>query len=127
MANVLLIEPDKVLARAYTQGLAYAGHVVTHVHGAQDAIEAADDQTPDIVVLEPQLSVQDGIAFLQEFRSYSEWQQIPVILNTHLTAVDLAPVRSALERDLGVSVCLYKPQTTLEQLIRAVNAGLASA
>jgi CheY-like chemotaxis protein len=70
--------------------------------------------------------VQDGIAFLHEFRSYAEWQNIPVILNTYLTPAALAKAHAALERDLGVRVCLYKPQTTLEQLLRVLKAQLAA-
>lgn len=121
MANVLLIEPNRALARTYAHALTKAGHDVRHATGAQTAIDAADAQTPDLIVLEPQLATQDGIAFLHEFRSYAEWQHVPVILHTHLTPSRLETVKAALARDLGIAVCLYKPKTTLEQLIRVVG------
>lgn len=121
MANVLLIEPNKVLARTYASALTQAGHEVRHAAGAQAAIDAADVCTPDIIVLEPQLATQDGIAFLHELRSYGEWREIPVILHTYLPPSRLEAVKVVLARDLGVSVCLYKPKTTLERLIRVVG------
>ncbi len=121
MANVLLIEPDHALARTYVQAMEHAGHQVTHVVAAQDAIHTADESKPDIVVLELRLAVHDGIEFLHEFRSYSEWQQIPVVVNTHLEPSVVAAVREALERDFGVVACLYKPVTSLQQLLSVVK------
>lgn len=124
MQKVLLIEPDAALARTYMQALQHVGYVVTHVNSAQDAIDAADAQTPDAVVLELQLAVHDGIEFLHEFRSHSEWQSIPVIVNTNLTPQALAPVQGALAGDLGVVEVLYKPRTSLQQLISSVRQGV---
>ncbi len=121
MANVLLIEPNAALARTYVQALQHVGHQVAHVGTAQDAIDAADTTKPDVVVLELQLAVHDGVEFLHEFRSYPEWQSIPVIVNTSLTPSALRPVQGALAGDFGVALALYKPRTTLEQLISAVN------
>jgi DNA-binding response OmpR family regulator len=121
MANVLLIEPNKVLARTYARALTQAGHQVCHARGAQEAIDEADAHTPDVIVLEPQLAGQDGIAFLHELRSYGEWQAVPVILHTYLAPSRLEAVKGIIARDLGVTICLYKPKTTLEQLIRVVG------
>jgi DNA-binding response OmpR family regulator len=121
MANVLLIEPDRVLADTYMQALQHAGHSVVRVASAQAAIGAADSTLPDVVVLELQLAVHDGIEFLHEFRSYGEWQETPVIVNTYLTPQAIAPVARALQEDLGVKICLYKPRASLEKLIKTVN------
>jgi DNA-binding response OmpR family regulator len=121
MSKVLLIEPDAVLARIYMQALQHVGHVVEHAYSAQDAINAADGLSPDVVVLELQLAVHNGIEFLHEFRSYSEWQGVPVVINTHLTPSAMASVQPILERDFGVTACLYKPRTSLQQLISIVK------
>ena len=121
MANVLLIEPDAALARPYVQALQHVGYTVRHAANAQDAVLAADESKPDVVVLELQMAVHDGVEFLHEFRSYPEWQTIPVIVNSHIAPTNLEPVRVALETDLGVVALLYKPRTTLQQLISEVN------
>ena len=121
MANVLLIEPDAVLARTYIQALQHVGHDVSYAASAQDAIAAADETKPDVVVLELRMAVHDGIEFLYEFRSYPEWQHIPIIVNSHIAPGNLEPVSAALQDDLGVVALLYKPSTSLQQLISQIN------
>lgn len=121
MSNILLIEPNTLLAKTYTEALQHAGHIVAHVMGAQAAVDAADRQTPDIVIAELHLPGHSGIEFLHEFRSYAEWTGIPVILNTVLTAGQIAPALEALHRDLGIREVLYKPRATLQDLVRVVR------
>jgi two-component system chemotaxis response regulator CheY len=127
MSHVLLIEPDAVLARTYMQALQHVGHTVARAGSAQEAVNEADGKMPDLVVMELQMAMHDGVEFLQEFRSYPEWQGIPVVINTSITPAALAPVQHALQQDLGVTACLYKPRTTLQQLISTVNLHVASA
>jgi CheY-like chemotaxis protein len=121
MANILLIEPNPVLARTYEQILQHSGHAVTSVTSAQSAVEAADQSKPDVIVLELQLPVHGGVEFLYELRSYDEWQQIPVVLHTYTPAQKLAPVQDVLQKTLGVRAFLYKPQTSLQQLVQTVR------
>ncbi len=122
MANILLIEPDRLLAETYCQALTSAGHQVVPCASAQAAILAADQVKPDVVVIELQLIEHSGIEFLYEFRSYTDWQTIPVIVQTHVPASEFATNRQSLKKQLGVEVYLYKPQTLLKQLISSVNS-----
>jgi len=118
--NILLIEPDAKLAVLYAQALEAAGHKVARAMDAQNAVHAADAQKPDVVLLELQLTAHNGIEFLYEFRSYREWQQIPVILLTMVTPGSLQITRDMLE-SFGIADILYKPATNLRQLVRAVE------
>lgn len=118
--HVLLIEPDKVLADTYTQTLRAAGHTVAAVSSAQDGVHAADEQLPDVVVLELQLPGHNGIEFLYEFRSYSEWLQVPIIVHSFVPPAELTG--TILQRELGVVAVLHKPETNLAQLRAAVQS-----
>ena len=122
MARVLLIEPDRILSEVYTEALQMAGHEVAVVAGAQAALDEADEHLPEIVVLELQLAEHDGIEFLYEFRSYPEWQNIPVILNCQTSPQALTAALPMLQASLGVVEILYKPRTSLQQLTRSVKA-----
>lgn len=126
MSNVLLIEPNTLLATTYRLFLEHAGFSVVHVTGAQAAIEAADKLTPDVVVLELQLAGHSGLEFLHEFRTYREWQGVPVVVHTVLNQQQWAFAKGPLERELGVTAFLYKPQTSLEELLRHVRAPLVA-
>ena len=110
-----------MLARTYTEALEHAGHSVAHAAGAQSAVNAADSKTPDIVIMELQLPRHSGIEFLHEFRSYGEWQHIPVVVHTMLPAIRMASIVLSLRRDLGVREVLYKPYTTLHDLVRTAR------
>jgi len=125
MANVLLIEPNKVLAATYKRALQHEGHHIVVTGSAQEAIHVVDARMPDIILLELQLAAHDGIEFLHELRSYPEWQDIPVILMSNTPLQHLAPIGEVLKNDLGILQCLYKPRTTLAQLLKVVREVVA--
>jgi len=125
MANVLIIEPNRALGAIYKEILRSKGHMVLLAQHAQDAVEAADQARPDVVILELQLTGHDGIEFLQEFRSYPEWQGIPVIVISDLSPVTLAEIEPILRRDFDVRACLYKTRLQLDRLVKEVNKVLA--
>ena len=127
MSHVLLLEPNTLLAEAYTKTLTHAGFDVTHVTSAQEAIDAADKRVPELVILELQLPAHSGVEFLHEFRSYSEWLDIPAIVNTLVSPSRLAVIGDSLRRDMGVQAVLYKPQASLHDLLRTVREQLAPA
>lgn len=118
--HVLLIEPDAKLVRVYEQALVQAGHTVSWSPHAQAAIHKADTQQPDVVVLELQLSKHNGIEFIYEFRSYAEWQHIPIVLLTLVPPHALSITPEMLE-ECHIVQCLYKPASNLKQLIHAVE------
>lgn len=121
MAQILLIEPDRLLARIYFECLTKVGHTVQICATAQSAIYCADDITPDVVILELQLVAHSGIEFLYEFRSYPDWQDIPVIANTNVPAGEFSGSWQLLRDQLGVKHYLYKPVASLKNLLSAVN------
>jgi DNA-binding response OmpR family regulator len=126
MVKILLVEPDRPLAKTYASALQSAGHAPGVSGGAQAAILAADHIKPDLVILELQLVEHSGIEFLYEFRSYDDWQATPVIIHSHVPQNEFAGSLDVLKSQLGVSVYLYKPQTSLKDLILAVQDELAA-
>lgn len=124
--QVLLLEPDRILAGTYKQALEAGGHEVTPVSGAQAALIAADDIKPDVVIIELQLIEHSGIEFLYEFRSYADWQRVPVIVQTQVPPAEFNDNWRLLREQLGVTTYLYKPHTTLKQLLRSVNEATAT-
>lgn len=118
--HILLIEPDKKLAGSYQAALEAVGHSVFWAAHAQDAVHSADEKKPELVILELQLAKHNGVEFLYEFRSYPEWQGIKVLLLTMVTPTSLQITAQMMEQ-FGIARCLYKPATTLKQLVDAVQ------
>jgi len=118
--NVLVVEPDAVLARGAKKTLQHDCRVRC-VSSAQQAIDAIDENLPDVIVLEPQLGLHNGIEFLYELRSYPEWLSIPVVIwtaNVNVTDRELVqPLRL-----LGVQEVLYKPRCSLARLAKATKS-----
>jgi DNA-binding response OmpR family regulator len=122
VAKVLLIEPDAMLALTYARALSKIGHEVHAVSTAQAGINAADDVSPDIVLLELQLVTHSGLEFLYEFRSYPEWREIPVIVISHVPPAEFNQSIQMLRDRLGVKAYYYKPHTSLAMLAKGVDA-----
>ncbi|MEI6751260.1 MAG: response regulator [Candidatus Saccharibacteria bacterium] len=117
---ILLIEPDLVLAKIYSNALNAVGYEITFMGQAQSAILALDAQLPDLIILEPQLVGHSGIEFLYELRSYADLQNIPVLMHSFVQLEAFNQSREVL-RTLNVVGYLYKPQTSLQQLITLVQ------
>jgi DNA-binding response OmpR family regulator len=120
--KILLIEPDRLLAGTYKKALEQASHSVVVASTAQAAIHAADDLQPDLVILELQLVSHSGIEFLYEFRSYADWQAIPVVVVSNVPPGEFADSWQLLREELGVQNYHYKPRTTLRALLRTVDS-----
>lgn len=124
MAQIILIEPDKVLADIYRQGLQAENHQVVICASAQAAIFAADEIRPAIIIMEMQLIGHSGIEFLYEFRSYTEWQAIPVLIHSQVPPSEFQDAWSLLKDELGIEGYLYKPTTNFATLARSVRVVL---
>jgi len=121
MSQILLIEPDAVLARTYMQAFAAAGHETRLTVSAQDAVFKVDSLLPDVVIVELQLVAHSGIEFLYELRSYPEWQNIPIIIHSLIPPAEFMDSMKLLRERLGVAQYLYKPQTSLRTLLRSIR------
>lgn len=120
MAKLLCIEPDVRLAHAYKTVLTQQGHEVVVATVAQAAIHAAEQHAIDLVILELDLPGHNGIAFLHEFRSYTDWAKVPVLVHSSARGVirhDIALHGS----ELGVVAACYKPETSLLDLCNTVQ------
>lgn len=124
MARILVLEPDKLLAETYRRALSSAGHEASYVTSGQAAVDSADDAMPDLIILELQLPAHNGLEFLYEFRSYTDWQWVPVIVNTNIPLNNIDSAGGGLYAKLGIKAWHYKPETSLRLLIRSVNEEL---
>lgn len=122
--SILIIEPDRILARQYQKAFEAADFSVQLCSDAQTAITKIDKQPPEAVVLEVQLSAHSGIEFLHEFRSYEDWLHIPVFIYSCVPEYALGSNQKTWT-SFGVKRYFYKPQTTLSQLVGAVKGALA--
>ncbi len=119
--RILLVEPDQILAKVYTAACLKNNKnaEIVSVSSIEDAIVAADNQQPDLIICELLLARHNGVEFLYELRSYTDLKSIPVII---LSWVPEQEFYSTIDAGLlGVHAYLYKPTTTLSHLISVVQ------
>jgi DNA-binding response OmpR family regulator len=121
MKRVLLVEPDRLLAQTYLHALKGADIPGWWEQNAQDAVTFIDTYKPSMIILELQLAGHNGVEFLYELRSHSDWHDVPVLLHTIVPESDLG-LSNEICRQLGVVGYCYKPQTSLQELIQEVRA-----
>lgn len=119
--DILLVEPDIILAKTYTQSLKNVGYQVDYIGGAQQAITAIDKAKPKLIIMELQLKTHNGIELLYELRSYPDTMQMPIIL---LTFVPESIIQN-LKKQFNIVAYLYKPQTSLEKLLKTVEEAIS--
>jgi CheY-like chemotaxis protein len=124
VANILLIETDHLLAKNLTNFLKKLGHQVSWQVEPQGAMDQADITQPDVIVLDLLMANhRSGVEFLYEFRSYPEWQSLPVVIFSHVAAEDLKDCLDSMQQ-LNVAAYRYKPTTSLSDLAQTINKAL---
>lgn len=119
MKRVLLVEPSQELAMLIAKSLEEKGLFVDHSATAQGGVSLADAQRPNVIVLELALPEHNGLEFLYELRSYTDWVNIPVIIHSKISREEFGLEPKQAE-DLGVVAHLYKSTTTLKTLHAAI-------
>lgn len=119
MSRVILIEPSVELARLYQSALTASGHEVQRVSTAQEALFAIEEARPETIIVEIDMPNHNGLEFLYEFASYTDWEGINIIVLTSLRPSLFARMKVSWQ-DLGVSEFLYKPSTSLAVLQQVV-------
>lgn len=124
MALILLLENDVPYAKTLRRALELDGHAVDWTADAQDAIHLADAHKPDLVITELLLGMHNGVEFLHEFRSYEDWQAVPIIVLSNVPPDVYAEV---LKVQFGVTQYLTKSTTRLKLLRTTIDAMLVAA
>ncbi len=124
--HILLIEPSRLLAEQYCRFFESRGHSIAWREDAQGGVIAADEQKPDVVIVELLLAGHSGVEFLYEFRSYADWLEVPALLLSNVRR-EAAKIASETLSRLGVSTYLYKPETSLRKLELSVNKAVAES
>lgn len=102
---------------------AFDGYDCALANRASEAI--AIEQTPSAVIMELSLAGHSGFEFLYEFRSYTDWRNIPVIIYSRILLGDEI-LTSRSFKELGVKYA-YQPNTSLSALRELVDKEIASS
>jgi CheY-like chemotaxis protein len=119
MKSVILLESDRVVAKCVSDELEKYGYETIVTSSADEAITAVDNSKPDVIISDLVISNHSGSEFLYEFRTYSDWKDIPIILYSSLRP-SAEILNSKDFKMLDIYDFMYKPKTSLESLSKRV-------
>lgn len=80
MRSILVVDDEEDLAQLYQKELSEEGYDVMVARSGDEALEAAQEQGPNLVVLDIKLPGEDGLRVLDRLKR--ENSERPVILNS---------------------------------------------
>ena len=115
--KILLVEDDTALAGVYKSRLELEGFEVREVNNGEDALSAAVEFKPDLVLLDAMMPKISGFDVLDILRNTPETANIRVIMLTALSQ----PKDKERAESLGVDDYLVKSQVVIGDVVDRVK------
>lgn len=115
--KILLVEDDRALAAVYISRLQLEGFDVKHVVNGEDALSAAVEYKPDLILLDAMMPKITGFDVLDILRNTPATANIRVIM---LTALSQAKDKE-LAQNLGVDDYLVKSQVVIGDVVARIK------
>jgi len=115
--KILLVEDDEALASVYKSRLDIEGFDTRGVFNGEEALSAAMDFKPDLILLDAMMPKISGFDVLDILRNTPETSQVRVIMLTALSQ----PKDKERAEALGVNDYLVKSQVVIGDVIERVK------
>ncbi|MFZ3009639.1 MAG: response regulator [Candidatus Microsaccharimonas sp.] len=115
--KILLVEDDEALAAVYKSRLDIEGFETKEVNNGEDALSAAMQFKPDLILLDAMMPKISGFDVLDILRNTPETAHIRVIMLTALSQ----PKDKERAESLGVNDYLVKSQVVIGDVIERVK------
>ena len=115
--RILLVEDDEALASVYQARLEIEGFDVKQVNNGEDALSAARDFKPELILLDAMMPKISGFDVLDILRNTPDTANIKVIMLTALSQ----PKDKERAENLGVDDYLVKSQVVIGDVVERVK------
>lgn len=115
--KILLVEDDTALAAVYRSRLELEGFEIKEVNNGEEALSAAVEFKPDLVLLDAMMPKISGFDVLDILRNTPETTNIRVIMLTALSQ----PKDKERAENLGVDDYLVKSQVVIGDVVERVK------
>lgn len=121
--KILLVEDDEGLAQVYITRLSVEGFEIRRVPNGEDALAAALEFKPDLILLDVMMPKVSGFDVLDILRNTPETTNIKIIMLTALSQE--ADRQKATE--MGVDDYLVKSQVVIADVVERIKLQLGTA
>jgi DNA-binding response OmpR family regulator len=115
--KILLVEDDTALAAVYKSRLVLEGFDIKEVNNGEDALSAAIQFKPDLILLDAMMPKISGFDVLDILRNTPETSAIKVVMLTALSQ----PKDKERAESLGVDDYLVKSQVVIGDVVERVK------
>src|SRR6266567_4308464 len=115
--KILLVEDDDALANVYLMRLQAEGFDVKRVANGEDALAAAKDHKPDLVLLDAMMPKVSGFDVLDILRNTPETANLKIVM---LTALSQESDKQRAQ-GLGVDDYLVKSQVVISDVVDRIK------
>lgn len=115
--KILLVEDDAALAAVYQSRLELEGFEIKHVANGEEALSAAVEFKPDLIVLDVMMPKINGFDVLDILRNTPETTNVHVIMLTALSQ----PKDKERAEELGADDYLVKSQVVISDVVARIK------
>ena len=105
MKSCLVVDDSKVIRKVARRILEELAFEIVEAEDGRQALEAVDVQVPDLILLDWNMPIMDGMEFMQKVRARTDIDQPVIVFCT--TENDMAHIREAME--YGANEYIMKP------------------
>lgn len=116
-AKILLVEDDMALAQAYSTRIEAEGFSVKHCADGEQALSAAIDYRPDLILLDIMMPKIDGYDVLDILRNTPETEAVKIIILSALSQ----PGDIDRAKKLGADEYLVKSQAVITDVMERIR------
>ena len=120
MANILIVEDEKVLNEAYELVLKKEGYNVASAFNGEEALDAAKTKEFDLILLDLRMPKMDGVEFLKKFNPKQDHPKTKIIVFSNYD--DEKEVNEAIKN--GADRYILKAWSSPKELIKLVRESL---
>jgi two-component system OmpR family response regulator len=117
VANILIVEDNDMLNRAYRMILEKSGHTVQSTTNGQEALDAVKEFQPKVILLDLLMPKMGGIEFLRQYDAIKSHKDVKVVVLTNLGKEE--DIQEAM--DLGAYKYIIKAHSSPADLAALVN------
>lgn len=111
--KILLVEDDRFIMRAYSDGLERAGYEVLTAMNGQEVLGVAKAEVPDLILLDLIMPGLNGFEVLEELKADEQLSDTKIVIVSNLGQD--SDVKKA--KDLGAVDYLVKSDTSMGEVV----------
>jgi len=117
MGNILIVEDDALLVKVYSTRLKADGHKVFTADNGLEGLEKAQENIPDVILLDIMMPKMSGLDVLKKLKENTETANIPVLVYSNLAKDE----EIAEARKLGAEEFLTKANCTPQEVVAKIE------